>query len=99
MSFSLYGALPPSKSDKEPEKSDNTTTVKPSGLYSSLPPPEVGTSAFQKADSNDATTTTTTAAVAATPTTTSMATSAAATPAQPTGMDINVISCTPCLFY
>lgn len=89
MSFSLYGALPPSKADKESEKSENTNTVKSGGLYSSLPPPEVGSSAFQKADSIDTaspsttTTTTTTITPATIPTT---------TPAQPTGMNINVIS-------
>lgn len=93
MSFSLYGALPPSKADKESEKSDNTTAVRPSGLYSSLPPPEVGTSAFQKADSNDATTTTaTTTTTAAAAASSSTAATPETTPAQPTGMDINVIS-------
>ncbi|CAO3618817.1 unnamed protein product [Mucor hiemalis] len=83
MSFSLYGALPPSKADKESEKSENTNTVKSGGLYSSLPPPEVGSSAFQKADSNDTASPSTT--ITTTTTTITPATIPTTTPAQPTG--------------
>lgn len=50
MSFSLYGALPPSKSGKDSEKAENNTTTTTSNsissLYSSLPAPE--SSSFQK---------------------------------------------------
>lgn len=52
MSFSLYGALPPSKTGKDSEKSDSnkpkiTSSTGMSGLYSSLPAPESGSTAFQ----------------------------------------------------
>lgn len=80
MSFSLYGALPPSKTGKDSEKVEPSATNTPpttniSGLYSSLPAPESGSTTFQK-DSNEST------PVAETP----PAPTPAPTPAQPTGM-------------
>ena len=66
MSFSLYGALPPSKSDKGADNSKKeTSSSQLSGLYSSLPAPESGSTSFQSdsqqpSRTNLATTTTTT---------------------------------------
>lgn len=71
MSFSLYGALPPSKTVKDSEKIETntatttTTTTNISGLYSSLPAPESGSSTFQKDSSNDTTPVTETSAAPA----------------------------------
>lgn len=50
MSFSLYGALPPSKSEKESDNSkiETTSTGGLGGLYSSLPAPESGLTSFKK---------------------------------------------------
>ncbi|OBZ91163.1 Splicing factor 45 [Choanephora cucurbitarum] len=49
MSFSLYGALPPSKTAKDSENNKaNQPASKLSGLYSSLPAPETGSTHYQK---------------------------------------------------
>lgn len=83
MSFSLYGALPPSKTEKDSEKPETTPNVKnnPSGLYSSLPAPEIGSTAFQKTGNDIANPTITPSVTTATATT---------APAQPTGMKLNL---------
>lgn len=48
MSFSLYGALPPSKSDKGADNSKKeVSSSQLSGLYSSLPAPESGSTSSQ----------------------------------------------------
>lgn len=47
MSFSLYGSLPPSKSEKKSEAAKSTSETKTAStysLYSSLPPPETSQS-------------------------------------------------------
>lgn len=62
MSFSLYGALPPSKSGKETDKKENTTSTGSGGiggLYSSLPAPESGPTSFKKSEPSSSSTTTT----------------------------------------
>ncbi|KAI8644439.1 hypothetical protein BD408DRAFT_430607 [Parasitella parasitica] len=69
MAFSLYGALPPSKSDKTVDNTKKeTSSGQPNGLYSSLPAPESGPTIFQS-NSQSSSLTTTTATTATTATT------------------------------
>ena len=71
MSFSLYGALPPSKSEKDADKPETTSTTKPSGLYASLGSPDVGSDPLPDKKETEVTSATTTFSTA--------------TPSQPTG--------------
>ncbi|KAI7904650.1 uncharacterized protein BX663DRAFT_484762 [Cokeromyces recurvatus] len=84
MSFSLYGALPPSKSEKEAEntkKENKPTNSVLGGLYSSLPPPESTTISQKDTLTNAPTTTATTSSSETTTTTnTSSATTSTVTP-------------------
>ncbi|KAI8390108.1 hypothetical protein BD560DRAFT_379937 [Blakeslea trispora] len=51
MSFSLYGALPPSKTAKDSENNKTSqSNAKSGGLYSSLPAPETGSTHYQKTE-------------------------------------------------
>lgn len=83
MSFSLYGALPPSKSGKEPDnsKTETTSTGGLSGLYSSLPAPESGSTSFKKNASLPTASTASSIKAPTAPTATTSTTTASATPA------------------
>ena len=88
MSFSLYGALPPSKSDKA--ATDGTRKEASSnqlgGLYSSLPAPESGsTTTFKSNPAAAETGSKPTTATTTTTTTTTNTTAADAQPPKPAG--------------
>ncbi|GAN09120.1 conserved hypothetical protein [Mucor ambiguus] len=85
MSFSLYGALPPSKSDKAGADSTKkeTSSNQLGGLYSSLPAPESGPTLFKS--NPQASSSKPTSATTATHTTATTASTADAQPTKPAG--------------
>jgi len=86
MSFSLYGALPPSKSDKAVADSTKkeTSSSQLSSLYSSLPAPESGSTVFKSNPQQPSSESTTKATVAAA-TTATASTANAPPPNKPAG--------------